>query len=67
VREKYCWLAGAGGWCWFYVREKYYWLDAVKMKRTKACIVLLTWIYALSESRRGNLLKACALQVGMFH
>ena len=35
MREKYCWLAGAG-WCWFYVREKYYWLDAVKMKRTES-------------------------------
>jgi len=22
------------GWCWFCVREKYCWLDAVKMKRT---------------------------------
>ena len=22
-------------WCWFGVREKYYWLDAAKMKRTE--------------------------------
>jgi len=22
------------GWCWFCVKEKYYWLDALKMKRT---------------------------------
>jgi len=23
------------GWCWFCVREKYCWLDVVKMKRTE--------------------------------
>jgi len=23
------------GWCWFCVKEKYCWLDAVKMKRTE--------------------------------
>jgi len=23
------------GWCWFYVREKYCWLDAAKMKQTE--------------------------------
>jgi len=26
VREKYCWLAG--DWCWFGMKEKYYWLVA---------------------------------------
>jgi len=31
VREKYCWLAGAGDRCWFGVREKYCWLVLVNL------------------------------------
>jgi len=41
MRKKYCWLAGTGGWCWFCVREKYYWLVAAKHRVSSALVYVL--------------------------
>lgn len=46
-----------GNWCWFCVREKYYWLDAAKMKRTESEEMNWYWhemLGSLQRSRCGN-------------
>jgi len=48
VREKYCWLAGAGDWCWFGVRQKYCWLDADEQSEARGALSAASLIKAAS-------------------